>query len=332
MLGISVTEPSRVAEVRRETMACARAYGLAQPDAERAALIATELATNLVRHATDGEMLIGLCTVDGSPGVQLIALDGGPGMRDPETCLRDGYSTAGGAGTGLGAVRRLADRLDIHSVWQVGTVVVARVLPKRRPAPAPDTCPLEWDAVVRPKPGEQACGDGWSARADASGATFLLSDGIGHGALAASATAAAIRVFDREGDRGPAGAMQTIHAALAGTRGAAAAIAAVDTDAREMRYCGIGNISATVFLRDGARKAVSHNGTLGHSVRKVQEFTYPYSEDAVLVMHSDGLGTRWSLDDEPGLSRHPPITIAAALYRRHRRGRDDAAVLVVKPR
>jgi len=345
MLSVAVTEQTQVAEARREAAGHARSLGFAEKDVERVALVATELATNLVRHATLGELLLSTCEFDGGDGVQLIALDDGPGMRDPGACLRDGYSTAGGAGTGLGAVRRLSDQFDVYSRAGAGTAILARLAPHRGMAAASraggvdqggvdqgglDRGNLAWDAVVQPKPGEQACGDGWSAHVGDTRTAFLMSDGIGHGPLASAATAEAIRVFQNVGGEAPARAMQAIHAALAGTRGAAAAIAQVDRRAREIRYCGIGNICTTIFQQSGSRKAVSQNGTLGHSVRKLQEFVYPFPDGAMLVMHSDGLSTSWDLDGHNGLAGHPPATIAAILYRRHRRLRDDAAVLVVK--
>lgn len=335
MLSVVVTEQTQVAEARREAVNYARFLGFAEQDVERVALVSTELATNLVRHATGGELLLSTCELDGGDALQLIALDDGPGMRDPEACLRDGYSTMGGSGTGLGAVRRLSDQLDVYSRAGAGTAVLARLAP-RRGGPStprtgnPDRGSLVWDAVVQPKPGQQACGDGWSAHVGDAHTAFLVSDGIGHGALASAATAEAIRVFQKVGGEAPGRAMQALHVALAGTRGAAAAIARVDPVAREVRYCGIGNISGTIFQPGGARRMVSHNGTLGHSVRKLQEFVYPCPHGATLVMHSDGLSANWYLDDHDGLADHLPATIAAVLYRCHRRLRDDAAVLVVK--
>lgn len=345
MLSIAVTEQTQVAEARREAVGHARSLGFPEQDVERVALVATELATNLVRHARLGEILLSTCEIDGDDAVQLIALDDGPGMRDPETCLRDGYSTAGGAGTGLGAVRRLSDRFDLYSRAEAGTAILSRLAPRRgRPAsragvavPGPDDRRggLAWDAVVQPKPGEQACGDGWSVHAGETHTAFLMCDGIGHGPLASAATAEAVRLFQKVGGEAPARAMQAIHAALAGTRGAAAAIARLDHSTREIRYCGIGNICTTVFppggsQPGGSRRAVSQNGTLGHAVRKLQEFVYPFPGAATLVMHSDGLSTSWDLDGHNGLAGHLPATVAAVLYRRHRRQRDDAAVLVVK--
>ena len=73
---------------------------------------------------------------------------------------------------------------------------------------------------------------------------------------------------------------------------------------------------------------VSYNGTVGHEVRKIREFTYLWPKGGLLVMHSDGLGTQWRLDRYPGLIARHPSLIAGVLYRDFNRGRDDVTVLV----
>jgi hypothetical protein len=74
------------------------------------------------------------------------------------------------------------------------------------------------------------------------------------------------------------------------------------------------------------------NGTVGQGTLRVREFDYAWSPGSVLVMASDGLGTRWSLDDYPGLAARHPALVAAVLYRDHARGRDDVTVLAVRAR
>ena len=73
---------------------------------------------------------------------------------------------------------------------------------------------------------------------------------------------------------------------------------------------------------------MSHNGTAGHSVRRIDEFTYPWPKDGVLIQYTDGLGTHWDVDRYPGLLGRSPSLIAAVLYRDFNRGRDDVTVLV----
>ncbi|MCC6989472.1 MAG: ATP-binding protein [Acidobacteria bacterium] len=120
-------ESSQVGAARRTAVRAADALGLSESRRGDVALIATELATNLVRHAQEGLVLIQTLGSPAGQCLELLAIDRGPGMVDPQKCLQDGYSTGGTAGTGLGAVRRLADEFDLESRREAGTVLLARV-------------------------------------------------------------------------------------------------------------------------------------------------------------------------------------------------------------
>ena len=74
---------------------------------------------------------------------------------------------------------------------------------------------------------------------------------------------------------------------------------------------------------------MSHNGTAGLEIRNLQEFTYGWDPRSVLILHSDGLNTRWTLEQYPGLIIRHPAIIAGTLYRDFRRGRDDVTVVAV---
>jgi hypothetical protein len=107
------------------------------------------------------------------------------------------------------------------------------------------------------------------------------------------------------------------------------AVAELDL-ARQVRYAGVGNISGVALTPEGARHMVSHNGIIGHEMRKVQEFVYEWSEDTIIVLHSDGLTTHWNLGKYPGLVNRSSSLIAGVLYRDFTRGRDDVTVVVIK--
>ena len=94
----------------------------------------------------------------------------------------------------------------------------------------------------------------------------------------------------------------------------------------------MGNIVARVEASSANRNLVSYNGTVGHTLRKVQEFAFPWPINSLLVMHSDGLGTHWDLAAYPGLTTRHPALIAAVLYRDYDRGRDDVSVVVIRNR
>ena len=74
----------------------------------------------------------------------------------------------------------------------------------------------------------------------------------------------------------------------------------------------------------------SHNGTVGHHMPRIQEFTYPWNADSVVILHSDGLTSRWDLDRYPGIWTKHPSLISAMLHRDFWRRRDDVTVLVAK--
>jgi len=152
---------------------------------------------------------------------------------------------------------------------------------------------------------------------------------LGHGADAAAAAMTAVNALRTRPQLAPAALIEFAHGALRSTRGAALAVADLDLS-REVRYAGIGNISGVLHAQGGVRHLVSHSGIVGHEARKIQEFVYPWSQDALLIMHSDGLATHWNLDQYPGLAGRHPSLIAGVLYRDFTRGHDDVTVIVAK--
>jgi hypothetical protein len=270
-------------------------------------------------------------------GLELLVLDKGPGIADPARCFRDGFSTAGTPGTGLGAMVRLSDFFDLYSLPSQGTAVLIRLrLPTRgSPSSSKRSDPersdsMEVAAVHRAMPGEEVCGDGWAVEQQPGRTRLLVTDGLGHGPLAAEASREALCVFREHVTLPPAEILQRIHRALRSTRGAAVGIADVDFATRSLRFVGVGNIAGTIFARGMSQSMVSQNGTVGHELRKIQEFEYSFPKDALLVMHTDGLATHWRLDRYAGLTKRDPSLIAGVLYRDFKRGRDDVTVLAAR--
>jgi len=332
-LSLVVQERSAVGEARRAAASLTAQLGMSEEDGGRLALVLTEAANNVVQHGDGGEVVVRPLARGPGRGAEVLVLDRGAGIADVSSALRDGYSTAGTPGTGLGAVARVADWFDIYSGPGQGTVVVARVWNREGQAPAPAhlrSAGLEMGVVCLPYRGEFVCGDAWTAAATEQGALLMVADGLGHGPAAAEAAAAAVRVFRERSSRAPAELLADIHAALRSTRGAAVAIALLDRGRREIRYAGVGNIAGTVVTGLDTRSMVSHNGTVGHELRKIQEFVYPWPEHAMVVMHSDGLQTHWRLDRYDGASARHPAIVSGLLYRDFNRGRDDVTVLAVR--
>jgi hypothetical protein len=291
------------------------------------ALVATELATNLVKHIEGGGVLLAQpIESPGAVGVEMLALDRGPGMFDVARCLQDGYSTRGTPGTGLGAVSRLSDLFDVYSLPGAGTAILSHVQAARGEGPS---YAFEIGALSIPKPGQEVCGDAWSVQGEGDRISLLVVDGLGHGPGAAVASQEAVRVFRSHPGLSPAEAVERIHGALRSTRGAAVAVAEINRTEHRVRFAGVGNIAGNILANGRSQGLLSHNGTAGAAVRKVQEFPYAWPRSAVLVLHSDGLASRWDLDRHTGLLARHPSLIAGVLYRDFSRGRDDVTVAVV---
>jgi anti-sigma regulatory factor (Ser/Thr protein kinase) len=327
MIALAVQDQSQVAETRRRATEIAGRQGFGDVDAGRVALVATELATNILKHGNGGEILVGAYGEGADGGVELIALDKGPGIANVAASLADGYSTAGTAGKGLGAVARQSHFIDIASWPGNGTAVLVRLKTGTPPEGLVDSSRV--GAVSVPKLGQDVCGDSWGVSLGVEETTLLVVDGLGHGPEAAEAAVEAVRLFHRfNGHRAPV-LLDYIHGGLRATRGAAVAVARFQSSSGKIIYSGIGNIAGVIAANGEMRRMVSMPGTAGHNARKIQAFEYPFTTGLV-ILHSDGIASSWTLDKYPNLAARHPTLIAAVLYRDLTRHRDDATVLVAK--
>ena len=329
-----VTESSQVAAVRRGVQWLAEQLEFSQERNGRAALIVSELATNLVKHARGGEILLRPLT---SPtgereGIEIVALDSGPGIADVARSRIDGFSTSGTLGHGLGAIERQSDIFELYT-QPTGTSIVATVYGEARAPSTNADGRYEVGAVHVAKSGEDVCGDDWAWRMRSGRLSILVADGLGHGLHAHEAAAAATDVFAKDHENAPSRVISDVHAALRASRGAAVAMLDLDLERGTARYAGLGNISGTLMTAAGKQHHfVAQNGTAGHTGGRIHEFNYAVPAGSIIVMASDGLATHWSLSSYPGLYQRSATAIAAILYRDFSRRRDDVTVVVAKER
>ena len=324
-LAFLVADSSHVAAARQGVHKLVRDLEFDETQRGRAAVVATEVVTNMIRHAGGGTFTVRPLVSDSALGIEMLAVDSGPGMADFEQSALDGVSTGGSAGTGLGAIRRLSDEFDVNTEHGIWTILRA-ALWNRLPVAA---LQVQVGAIVVPKRGETVSGDAWSMCHDDDGVTILVADGLGHGPEAGRASSLAASVLaDRPGAT-PAQLLERSHGLLRHTRGAAVALIRREW-AGEVRFVGIGNIVASIIERERRQAMVSHNGIVGHNMNRLHEYRYDWPAGAMLVAHSDGLESRWDLSAHPGIAAHHPSIIAAMLYRHHSRGRDDVVVVVAK--
>jgi anti-sigma regulatory factor (Ser/Thr protein kinase) len=321
---LRVESPSAVAGCRRAATTLADRLGFPAARTDELALAVTEAASNLQKHAREGLLLLRIGRDATRSGVELVTIDAGPGADLPAV-LRDGHSTTGSLGIGLGAIRRLADTSDMYSAPGHGTALAARFWAPPAPAGAVGCAGLS-----RAISGETECGDIYAAgRGDGGVLTGVLCDGLGHGPLAAVAARAAIAAVQEDPAAEPAALLERAHRQMARTRGGALAI--VRIDGSSVAFAGLGNIAGWIVTGGLRTWLVSVPGIAGHQARSLRQFSYPLPPGAAVVLHSDGLTSRWDIRALPGLVARDPLVIAAMLLGEAAVRRDDAGVLVLKP-
>lgn len=320
---VPITDESSVGEARRKALLVAQRLGFDETRSGELALLATESSRNVLIHGGGGDVAISALQDHRHPLVRILAMDKGAGIANIAQAMADGYSTAGTMGGGMGAMKRIASAIEVFT-GRHGTIVLMEI------GAAIHSGQLGIAGLAVPYPGERFCGDAWTFHQTSERMVVLLTDGLGHGRDAAEAAQEAVATFDKRRDLAPGEILSYLHDSLKKTRGAVAAIAEIRPKEGLLNYAGVGNISASVLAGGASRNLVSHNGTLGMVTSRIQEFRTPWTRDSVLVLHSDGLHSKWDLSSYAGLVVRHPAIIGAALLRDFRRQRDDASVVVVK--
>ncbi|MBK5511898.1 ATP-binding protein [Pseudomonas sp. TH08] len=317
-----IEDSSQIGYARRTAQRLAEQHGFGESDAGRVALVATELASNVLKHAGRGELHLRLLPRQGDAGIELLAVDRAQGF-DLDACLTDGFSTGGTQGIGLGAVARQANIFDVYADHR-GAVLLARLYPRNDRQPD-----LPYGVSQHSLHNDPACGDVWHLAYHRGDICALIIDGLGHGEEAERAARAGERAFAEAPFSAPVTLMEDMHRDMIGSRGGAVAFAQFHVDRASLTFAGVGNIGASLIAADKSRGLASHPGIVGGQYRKAQPFDYAHVNGHLLIMYSDGLQSRWNLQDYPGLVHRHPAVIASVLHRDFSRGRDDVTVLVV---
>jgi anti-sigma regulatory factor (Ser/Thr protein kinase) len=322
MRWLRVEDASAVAACRQAVQTMAERLRFPAARIGQLALAVTEAASNLHKHAEQGSLLLCVNRDGPQPGIDLVTIDAGPGVRDVTAALRDGHSTAGTLGIGLGAIQRLADFADLYSRPGHGTSLVARFRVD------PPVSQPRWAGLIRPITGETECGDAYGAFEADGAVTAVLCDGLGHGPLAAAAAAAGVAAVLDDPAGEPAALLERAHRRMSGTRGGAVGV--VQVGGQLARFAGLGNVAASV-VSDGQRKSmISIPGIAGHQARTIRQFEYEAPPGSAVILHSDGVSSRWEAAALPALEARDPLLIAAVLLAEAGVHRDDAGVLVLK--
>lgn len=321
------------ADVRRaqetaRTMACA--LGFDGTAGEEIAIVASELAANLVRHGGGGMLTVVPLAEAGRAGLRIETRNSGRGIADMERAMTDGHSTAGGLGCGLGAVNRLMDDLEITSLpGQETRVSCWRWLrPPRNGSLAPRR--IEFGAATRACRQAAANGDAFVFKAWENAALAGVIDGLGHGEPAQRAAQAARQYVESHFDQPLAAIFRGVGRACRATRGVVMALARFDLAGGTLSYASVGNIEPRLLGGPVPAKFILRRGIVGVSAVEPAVTAHPWDDLSVLVMHSDGLRLGWAWSDFPNLTREPATLASRRLLLGLDHGADDATVVVVK--
>jgi anti-sigma regulatory factor (Ser/Thr protein kinase) len=323
----SVAHASDISVARRWATQLAESLGFDETTSGQLAIVITEAATNILKHAGQGLLVVTPIRQGGQNGLEVLALDRGPGIVNLAQSIRDGISTTGTSGNGLGAMRRLAHYFDAYSGIGLGAAFYMCFWASREQITSTS---IQLGTLCIPVAGEEACGDAWAVACENDVIKILVADGLGHGPDAAVASQAAVTAMQASPHLRGASLMDAMHQALRHTRGAAVALTEIEIDRGQVHFIGIGNISACVLDEVNRKQLVSHNGIVGNNMRKLQQFSLPWSKGTLCILCSDGIGTHWDLQSYPGLYSCHPALIAGVIFRDFRRERDDATVVVVR--
>ncbi len=321
---VALRDLSAAATVRAAARECAARLGFSVARIGEVDLVVTEAAKNAVLHGEGGQALVG---TDGDV-VHLSVLDSGPGMSNLQRCVRDGFSTAGTPGHGLGTILRLSTAADIATAPDAGTVIDARL------AESSDTkLPLEAfevGTIVRAHPDESVSGDTIAVATAGEETTVMVIDGLGHGRRAHEVAELAVAAFRDSAREDPESIVREIDAALRGVRGGVVGVAHIGPT--HLSLCTLGNIDAFVLGPDRETRFPATHGTAGVAIPRLTTHRTEFGPRDVLVMHSDGLRRVRDPMRFPGLLARRASTISAVLFRDHERRSDDASVAVVRRR
>lgn len=186
--------------------------------------------------------------------------------------------------------------------------------------------------ATRPRPAEVVNGDAWTIEWHEDACRIAVIDGLGHGSPAAEASAAAIQALRARPSLGPVDAVQACHVALSGTRGAVAGIAAIDASLARLTYAGAGNIDVRICQAGREQRLASQRGTVGAVLPRLRAVEVALEAEWTLILHTDGVSDRFSLNDLPDVMTGDPQALAEAILLRWGRQTDDALVVVARPR
>lgn len=316
--------------LRSRLSAITQRLGVSELKQENMLLVASELVSNNVKHAS-GRGMVQLWKQPGGM-LDLLSLDFGPGIANLAAAEEDGYSTASTLGKGLGAIRRLSDESYIYTQqehpgfpkkWS-GTVILARFHLDKGNKEARSG--FRFGMFSRSLSDERYNGDRIYLQQAGKLLRWLHLDGIGHGEEAEVATAdLAVHLVSCEL---PEDMLVSVDQQLASTRGAVAIAGEIDLAKCNLRLSGVGDMHAHLYDQEQIQHFAFAPGILGREHRSATLLQNEFGKKCVILTASDGIRRNWDAANFIGLFNQHPQLIAYTLGNIMGRISDDQSICV----
>jgi serine/threonine-protein kinase RsbT len=112
-----------IVAVRHVVREWAVAVGFSLVDQTKIVTAASELARNTTLYGGGGTVRLEALNDGDRRGLRLVFEDHGPGIANVELAMKDGFTTGGGLGLGLGGAKRLSNEFELSSRRGEGTRV-----------------------------------------------------------------------------------------------------------------------------------------------------------------------------------------------------------------
>jgi anti-sigma regulatory factor (Ser/Thr protein kinase) len=329
-ISFNANDRSYLSIVKKEIHQLAIQAGFEQKKINEIDIVVSELGSNLIKHASGGEILAGILPAGEGVGLELISIDNGPGIPDPVMMMKDGVSTTQTLGHGLGSIRRFSDHFEIYSQKDWGTIMLSRIYQESAPKKNARKTHPSLRSLVISKPGELVSGDGcYSFTGEDGTVKLLVADGLGHGAEANRAVREAISAFRAFDSDSPAEILRHLHSALKKTRGMVCTVVIINPVSKTWKLCGVGNISTRLSGFQQPKNYSSYNGIVGHNMpHTLNDQELSQNDYQQIILCSDGIRSRWEQAKLPDLHKQDLIVQAAALYKDFGRKTDDMSIII----
>lgn len=323
-LDFEIEEPADNAQVVYATKRLAAQLGFDESAQFLIAAAVSELATNIIRYAHRGSITLRMIQEDSRSGLEVTAEDDGPGIANIDEAMQEHFSSGKGLGLGLPSVRRIMDEFAIESKPGQGTRIVGRKWRGDR------RTEVDFYLIKRGLTGrEDECGDTGLVREMGERCFLALIDALGHGKEAYETAVLAEQYLAANYSRDLVDLMQGLHLHLKGSRGVVAAFCLLNQCTGNLRYVGVGNITAKIY---GAQPYhfVPRDGIVGYMMTGPQEQQRRLHPSDILMLSSDGIREHFELHDFPDLLTGSARRIATAVLDNLGKDNDDASCLVLR--